>query len=302
MREIVNLSNLADRINDAHKIAMEWAQCAIDRAIGVGELLTEAKVLVPHGEWEQWVTENCRFGPRQAQRYLRAFEHRDAIRAKATSDVAFESLDGALAAIAAPRETEAKRHSECRFESPPRPSAVARTQHVEPEMNGKCRLNGEPVDATPEIAAMRKAGKIPIGVVPEVTDRGEGEGETQESVAAELAERAAIQDDLSDADWLATLPLSSQLQGRQLKIFTADALLYRYSEAARRTFKKKFAELVNKQRRHGMYESRVRSFLAIKHPREWKACPLPEYDGCSATGMTPTGQCGKCHGNGYLTF
>jgi hypothetical protein len=102
--EITTLETLADQINHAHEIAMNWAQTAIDRAIEVGRLLSEAKSLVAHGEWRSWVEANCAFQERQAQRYMRAYERREAIKSNASSEDAFASLNDALASIATPRE------------------------------------------------------------------------------------------------------------------------------------------------------------------------------------------------------
>ena len=65
MRELTN------NINRAHRTARNNALQAINSACTCGELLAEAKEMVPYGQWEQWVTDNCEFTPRTASRYMR---------------------------------------------------------------------------------------------------------------------------------------------------------------------------------------------------------------------------------------
>lgn len=98
------LVDLADRINAAHEEAFRHAKAAILRAIDVGDLLTQAKAQVKHGEWIPWVEANCRFGVRQAQKYLRAYEHRESLTANAHSDSPLPAtIDRALASVAEPK-------------------------------------------------------------------------------------------------------------------------------------------------------------------------------------------------------
>lgn len=73
------LSSTAAVIRTLHGEAMEHAQRAVARAVEVGRLLAEAKAALPHGEFQTWITHECGLIPRTAQRYLRAFTHRDAL-------------------------------------------------------------------------------------------------------------------------------------------------------------------------------------------------------------------------------
>ena len=69
------------------------------RAIRIGELLTEVKAEVAHGEWIPWVEENLVFGQREAQRYMR-------VAANATRVSHFDSLREAVSLLAEPKEEE----------------------------------------------------------------------------------------------------------------------------------------------------------------------------------------------------
>ena len=64
------LSTLATEINSHHSQAFNHAKSAMEHARQVGELLTQAKSLVPHGEWLPWLEANCEVSARQAQRYI----------------------------------------------------------------------------------------------------------------------------------------------------------------------------------------------------------------------------------------
>jgi hypothetical protein len=68
---LTTLYTLATRINEFHSAAERDAKSAMMHALNAGSLLSEAKAQVPHGEWEQWVRENCTLAPRTANAYMR---------------------------------------------------------------------------------------------------------------------------------------------------------------------------------------------------------------------------------------
>ncbi len=164
---------------------------------------------------------------------------------------------------------------------------------------GKSKVNGEIVDDPPDVAAARALGKIAPDVMPEITESVEGA--TIESVSEEIEEQKAMTDDsLSDEDWLATLPLYSQLADICLKTFREDALAYRDLEKHRKTFIYHVTRTINKCRRKGPYSFKLKWFLALDHPKDWVKCSDLQYGGCGGIGTSPlTGSCSTCHGSGY---
>ena len=66
-----DLQGLAEGINREHALVESHLQGAVQHAIRAGELLTEAKGKVPHGEWLPWLAENCAIRERTAQTYMR---------------------------------------------------------------------------------------------------------------------------------------------------------------------------------------------------------------------------------------
>lgn len=67
----------ANDINDAHRMARTCAESAVEHAIRCGQMLMQKKASLRHGEFEQWVTQNCEFSDRQARRYMQAAEKTD---------------------------------------------------------------------------------------------------------------------------------------------------------------------------------------------------------------------------------
>lgn len=99
------LTDLAERINAEHAACMASARDAVARAIEVGRLLAEAKDQVRHGEWAAWVAENCSFGIRQAQKYMRAHDNRVALEDQMrTPGSHLTSLNDAIALVSEPWE------------------------------------------------------------------------------------------------------------------------------------------------------------------------------------------------------
>jgi hypothetical protein len=96
-----NLKDLAAEINEEHHRGVAAAKFAVQSAIRVGELLELAKLQVDHGDWIPWVQKHCEFGPRQAQKYLRAYANRERIEAemRIRNSHLDHSLDGMLALI-----------------------------------------------------------------------------------------------------------------------------------------------------------------------------------------------------------
>jgi Protein of unknown function (DUF3102) len=95
-----SLTDLGDRINEAHIRAIEHAGKALGHAIACGEMLLEAKAKVPHGQWLPWLRKNITCGERSAQGYMRIAKRvPDPIR----NGVADLSVRDALQYLATPR-------------------------------------------------------------------------------------------------------------------------------------------------------------------------------------------------------
>jgi hypothetical protein len=75
---------LAKRINAAHAATTQAAHRALEHARQAGDLLIEAKAVVPHGEWLPWLETNCPdVTERTAQAYMRVARRWPELEAKA---------------------------------------------------------------------------------------------------------------------------------------------------------------------------------------------------------------------------
>jgi hypothetical protein len=159
-------------------------------------------------------------------------------------------------------------------------------------------VDGVEQDDPPDIAEKRRKGIIGPDEVPEVHSGGGGEPD----VSPEDAEKA-----LGDEDWLATLPAREKLSGRPLKLFDADALTYRHLMAVRKSYADKARLELAAVRKAGFpdlggFSRRVRFFLRIESPAQWRPCPPLKDGGCDGKGTIDTvGECPLCKGDGFLS-
>ncbi len=97
------LPELAARINAEHEAAAGAIKRGLGHAMTAGDLLTEAKATVPHGQWAAWLTSNTALSERTAQRYMQLARERSALESK-TATVADLTIRGACELIAKPPE------------------------------------------------------------------------------------------------------------------------------------------------------------------------------------------------------
>jgi hypothetical protein len=70
----------ATRLRQIHGEIVSTASEMIDRAIEAGGILQEVKAALPHGDFTTWVEFNAGFGMRTAQRYMKIYENREALK------------------------------------------------------------------------------------------------------------------------------------------------------------------------------------------------------------------------------
>ncbi|MEI6781263.1 MAG: DUF3102 domain-containing protein [Verrucomicrobiota bacterium] len=92
---------LVSEILALHGEIIQSARTTLDKAIRIGQLLTEQKASLKHGEWLPWVKENLPFDARTAQNYTRCYGERDRLKNENVSYLA-----DAYRMLAEPRVTE----------------------------------------------------------------------------------------------------------------------------------------------------------------------------------------------------
>lgn len=69
----------ASNINEAHRLARSTAESAVQYAIQCGQLLAAKKQALKHGEFQQWVEQNCEFSYSTCNRYMKAGQNSHAV-------------------------------------------------------------------------------------------------------------------------------------------------------------------------------------------------------------------------------
>lgn len=65
------------RINELHEGLNKLLHTGIDMALEIGQLLTEKKAELKHGEFGQWIRDNLTFTDRTARNYMTLWENKD---------------------------------------------------------------------------------------------------------------------------------------------------------------------------------------------------------------------------------
>ena len=80
MNTTLDLKSVIREINALHGELCALARMTLSKAIRLGELLTQAKAALLHGEWLGWLKENVTFNVRTAQRYMGVYQERDLLK------------------------------------------------------------------------------------------------------------------------------------------------------------------------------------------------------------------------------
>lgn len=79
--------NEIEEIRQLHGEINALARTSLEKAIRVGELLTNIKSRLSHGEWLPWIKENLPFTERTARNYIRLHENRELLKSETISDL-----------------------------------------------------------------------------------------------------------------------------------------------------------------------------------------------------------------------
>ena len=104
--DVVGLDALAKEINEEHRRCEESFKAGLSHALRAGELLSEAKSQVQHGQWGEWLKKNFEGSERTAQAYMKVFRERRRLEEANPQRVADLSYRDALKELAAPQESE----------------------------------------------------------------------------------------------------------------------------------------------------------------------------------------------------
>jgi len=78
---------VTQEINQLHAELLDAARTSLDKAIRIGELLTNQKNKLGHGNYLPWLRDNVRFSERTASRYTLCYEHKKKLKSDTLSDL-----------------------------------------------------------------------------------------------------------------------------------------------------------------------------------------------------------------------
>jgi hypothetical protein len=97
----LSLADLAAHIRSEHEAVCQSARQTLQHAIKAGELLLQAKQLVDHGRWSDWLAHHCDVSQRSAQAYMRLAKNRNVLaKAQSSADL---TIDEALQVLVKPK-------------------------------------------------------------------------------------------------------------------------------------------------------------------------------------------------------
>ena len=88
-----SIENKANRINELHKLAVITARKTIDHCIEAGELLSDVKESLKHGQFNNWCQDNLQLSRTTVFRYMKLFKNKDVIARAETPTDALKQLD-----------------------------------------------------------------------------------------------------------------------------------------------------------------------------------------------------------------
>lgn len=99
------LDSLANEIRERHDSVQASVKDALEHAIEAGRLLMRAKKMVQHGDWLPWLAENCKFGERMAQNYMRLARQAPGLLGENPQCVADLTVRRAVGSLRKPKRT-----------------------------------------------------------------------------------------------------------------------------------------------------------------------------------------------------
>tara|TARA_B110001452_G_scaffold110557_1_gene91692 strand:- start:229 stop:816 length:588 start_codon:yes stop_codon:yes gene_type:complete len=87
------IENKANRINELHNLAEMTARKTIDHCIEAGQLLSDVKESLKHGQFNNWCEDNLQLSRSTVFRYMKLFINKDVIATAETPTDALKQID-----------------------------------------------------------------------------------------------------------------------------------------------------------------------------------------------------------------
>jgi hypothetical protein len=261
----LDLLKAAREINELHRMT-------VDKAARIGELLTQVKASLPHGQWLPWLKANVEFGHTQASMYMRAFETQ-----KLTPGVSLPPTIKAAAAAAPSQRAKSK-------STPTRMGWSQAAEHVLGELPEGFSRNT--IVQQPE---KRAAIEAELGhPLPGRNERIEADGAEAQAIADAVARCAARENPTGIIEaTLSELPARERMTVEKALERTQHALKQSFDQAVdeevRRRLETERAYFMKSAERHHaeelklqMVRSKLSAFMTLEEFRLVRGCLHPD--------------------------
>jgi hypothetical protein len=84
---LISTNDVTEEINRLHGEIVEFGRVTLEKAFRIGQLLTEQKQSLPHGQFGNWIASNLPFSDRTARNYMRLHRERGRLKTETASDL-----------------------------------------------------------------------------------------------------------------------------------------------------------------------------------------------------------------------
>ncbi len=89
----LQINEYAKKINELHKILNIQLKTPLNTAIEIGQLLIEVKENVGHGNFLNWIKDNCFFSDKTAQSYMKCYLYKSKIESVSNLNEAYKQIE-----------------------------------------------------------------------------------------------------------------------------------------------------------------------------------------------------------------
>jgi hypothetical protein len=295
---------------DSQVHTLEWAACTgFDAKLKIGVCLIEAKKLCKRGEWTPFL-EKRGLKSRTAEECMQFARHRDVLERNAHGR-AHWTTEEARKVIALERKAAGQgEKTQSATGSPPDGAGK--------EDPGLDLGNPGDADGTAGSAAAGPSDSTSPAAAPEPAAEGQRGGESGDSAkpaeasgmspegsnpeGGQAQHRASDPNELSDAEWLPSIPLREKIQDKQH--FDKEAIEWRRLQPELAPIRQRLApspeevtDAAYLRPARDRLRVRILHGILIKRPHEWRLCSRCAGGGTERTGKLP---CTRCDGSGFF--
>lgn len=93
MNTLIKIDELKKQINERHDSIQTALKRSVQEAIAIGGLLIQVKEQLQHGEFGEWINQNCNFTDRTARNYIQIFKYKNKMETISDLQEAYKQIE-----------------------------------------------------------------------------------------------------------------------------------------------------------------------------------------------------------------